>query len=101
MIAVLGEYRDLWMAAGGPTGTLGRVLAAATCNGKWCGVDFDNGSIVWSPATGANVVSAPIYSRWIAAGGANGRYGLPLRAAKNVSGGTAQDFQFGTISVAP
>ena len=101
VVAVSGEYRDLWMAAGGPTGTLGRVLAAAVCNGRWCEVDFDHGAIVWSPATGANAVSDPVYARWAAAGGPNGRYGLPLRAAKNASGGVVQDFQFGTITVAP
>jgi uncharacterized protein with LGFP repeats len=100
VVAVYGEYRDLWMASGGPMGSLGRVLAGATCNGRWCEVRFDRGAIVWSPQTGTNVVSEPVYSRWLAAGGAAGSYGLPLRAAQAAGGSVTQTFQYGSISVA-
>lgn len=100
VVAVYGEYRDLWMASGGPTGSLGRVLSGSACNGRWCQVGFDRGAIVWSPQTGTSVVAEPVYPRWLAAGGAAGRYGLPLSAAQSAGGAVTQVFQYGSISVA-
>lgn len=98
VVPLYGQYRDLWMISGGPTGALGRVLAPTSCNGRWCEADFDNGAILWSPQTGANVVASPIYARWMAAGGPSGRYGLPTGSSRTVNGTTTQDFQNGSIS---
>lgn len=98
VVPLYGQYRDLWMTAGGPGGALGRVLGPTSCNGRWCEAKFDHGSILWSPATGAVVVAEPIYGRWLAAGGPSGRYGLPTAASRTVGAITTQDFQFGSIN---
>ncbi|WP_243226991.1 hypothetical protein [Microbacterium sp. CIAB417] len=98
VVAVYGEYRDQWLASGGPTGSLGLPLAADSCNGRWCGQRFERGAIVWSPSTGVRAVAEPIVGRWNANGGADGAYGLPIGAAVVSGNSVSQQFQGGTIS---
>jgi uncharacterized protein with LGFP repeats len=99
VVAVYGQYRDLWMANGGPTGSLGMPLAGDSCNGKNCSQAFQNGVLVWSPATGLWAVAKPILDAWNAAGGDSGSFGLPLGPANAANGMVSQAFQRGTISV--
>ncbi|MDY0830350.1 hypothetical protein SK224_14545 [Microbacterium sp. BG28] len=98
VVAVYGEYRDVWMASGGPSGSLGLPLAGDSCNGRWCVQGFQRGSIVWSPATGIRAVAEPIAGRWNAAGGADGTYGLPTGSAAVSGNSVSQQFQRGTIT---
>ena len=99
IVAVHGAYRDVWMAAGGPMGALGLPLRGETCSSTWCSTEFERGLIVWSQATGAVAVVTPIREAWAAAGGAAGRYGLPIAPATESDGAATQRFQQGTISV--
>ncbi|MGB4778676.1 LGFP repeat-containing protein [Microbacterium sp.] len=98
VVAVNGEYRDVWMASGGPTGSLGLPLEGDSCNGQWCSMPFERGVVIWSPSTGARSVVEPILSSWNAAGGAAGTYGLPTGPPSEHSTGVSQPFQGGPIS---
>ena len=98
ILAVYGAYRDVWMAAGGPSGALGLPAHAETCAATWCSTAFERGVVVWSASTGAVAVTDPIRSKWESAGGAGGQYGLPVSPAVTAEGVTSQQFQRGTIS---
>lgn len=80
-------------------GALGLPLRGETCSSTWCSTEFERGLIVWSQATGAVAVVTPIREAWAAAGGAAGRYGLPIAPATESDGAATQRFQQGTISV--
>lgn len=52
---VCDEIRDLYTALGGPTGSLGFPTSSAQTDGGGLRQAFVNGSIFWSPSTGAYV----------------------------------------------
>ena len=61
---------------------------------------FEEGSIYWSPATGANMIfNGPIRDAWGAAGWETGKYGFPARDQEKIpAGGEKVVFEHGTIS---
>ena len=65
---------------GGPRGSLGAPLTDELEAGDGVGrvSEFENGSIVWSPVTGAHEVHGDIRRAWLAGGGARGPLGYPV-----------------------
>jgi uncharacterized protein with LGFP repeats len=65
--AILGQ----WYASGGPTGILGFPVTsdALAPGGGGSVVDFQGGSLYWSPATGTHVVRGALLARYRALGG--------------------------------
>lgn len=100
VLPVWGAYRDVWMASGGPSGGLGLPIRAEACFGTYCETPFENGTIIWRPSVGAVDVAPPVYARWVAAGAASGRYGLPVQKASKSGETVSQRFEKGTLSVA-
>ena len=61
---------------------------------------FEEGSIYWSPATGANMIfNGPIRDAWGEAGWETGKYGFPAKDQEKIpAGGEKVVFEHGTIS---
>ena len=61
---------------------------------------FEEGSIYWSPATGAKVIfNGPIRDAWGEAGWENGKFGFPAKDQEKIpAGGEKVVFEHGTIS---
>ncbi|QDW64161.1 hypothetical protein FFI11_018120 [Oerskovia sp. KBS0722] len=96
-----GPALDLWKRSGG-LATLGYPLAdeRLTGLGRSTETRFASGdSIVANPDGATVVVPRAVASAWASAGGALGRYGLPLGASRTNAGVVTQDFTGGTISV--
>ena len=98
---VFGAIRDAWGRQGWENGLLGYPVSSETCGlrGGGCAQFFQNGSLYWSPATGAQVVRGmmlQVYAgeRWEA-----GRLGYPLGAESYSGGAYRQSFQGGTITL--
>jgi L,D-peptidoglycan transpeptidase YkuD (ErfK/YbiS/YcfS/YnhG family) len=62
---------------------------------------FQGGSIYWSPASGAWSIGGAIRDRWGQLGWENSALGFPITHEYAVTGGRAQDFQFGSIRWTP
>ncbi len=103
--AIYGPVTTLYWELGGPTGRLGTPLAAPRCGLRdgGCLQQYQNGSIYWTPATGAHVVDGDIRARWGQLGWENGRYGYPVADARCGlrDGGCLQQFQGGSIYWTP
>jgi subtilisin family serine protease len=98
---VSGPIRDRWGAMGWEAGALGYPISDGSGpmrNGGW-GQAFQGGTIYWTPATGAHAVSGPVRDQWGRLGWENGRLGYPASEPYGVTGGTAQNFQGGTITL--
>lgn len=83
---------------GGPAGALGLPIHGEACNGAWCSIPFERGLITWSPSTGTYEIVEPIFSRWTAAGGVAGQFGLPIGEATVTGSAVSQQFQRGTLT---
>jgi uncharacterized protein with LGFP repeats len=92
---ILAEYRT----TGGAAGTLGfpttNELPTPRSFGRFN--HFQNGSIYWSPGTGAHAVKGAIGGQWAFRGWENGSLGFPVIDEVPVSGGAGQHFQGGSI----
>jgi uncharacterized protein with LGFP repeats len=65
-------------------------------------VHFQHGSIYWSPATGAHVVTPELRDAWAASGWENGPLGYPVTdAAPLANGGKFVHFQGGSVYWSP
>lgn len=101
-IVVQGPIRDAWTAGGGAGGALGLPTTVLGCgmvrNG--CGQQFENGSLYWSPETGAHAVTGPIWNLWIANGWERGPLGYASGGMECglAGGGCRQAFQGGTVT---
>ncbi len=97
---VSGAVRSRWAAAGGPSGSMGFPTTDTICGLRkgGCGQNFTGGSVYWSPATGARVVTGVIRARWVRSGGVYSRYGYPIAAQRTISGGWSQRFSGGTLT---
>jgi uncharacterized protein with LGFP repeats len=99
--ALLGPIRDLWSSSGAETGPLGyptqSVSTAADGVGQYA--RFQNGSMYWTQATGAQALSGPIEALWIAAGAEQGPLGYPTSSVSTAADGTSQyaHFQNGSV----
>ncbi|MGY1719544.1 hypothetical protein ACI8AG_10925 [Blastococcus sp. SYSU DS0552] len=85
---VRGEILAKWYAMGGPTGSLGYPSStdALAPGGRGFVVDFQHGSLYWSPNTGAHVVRGALLARYRALGGPQG-LGYPTGDDQSAAGG--------------
>ncbi|SHH06162.1 LGFP repeat-containing protein [Geodermatophilus nigrescens] len=101
VLAVLGPIRDRWAAQGWERGPLGSPTSDTFCGlrGGGCGQHFQNGSVYWSPATGARVVDRRFADRWARHGWEYGSLGYPTSEmfCGLRGGGCGQHFQGGSL----
>ncbi len=98
---VSGAVRDRWAAAGWENGSLGYPTTDLTPLARGGAfVHFERGSVYWSPATGARIVSGAVRDAWAGSGWETGPLGFPTGEAESVPGGTRQRFEGGTVTVA-
>ncbi|SEU00100.1 LGFP repeat-containing protein, partial [Geodermatophilus poikilotrophus] len=95
------EVTGRYAVAGGATGPLGTPLGNVACglrNGG-CFQAYANGSIYWSPASGARITHGTVRDRWAATGWETGPLGYPVSDTHcGLSrGGCLQHFQGGSI----
>jgi len=101
-----GAIRTLYRNNGAENGTLGYPTSAETCglvNGG-CYQNFQGGAIIWSPATGAQMIpNGPIRTLWAANRYETGTLGYPTSPVTCglVNGGCYQNFQGGAIIWSP
>jgi uncharacterized protein with LGFP repeats len=97
---------DKYASLGGPGGFLGRPFDAGagsqemeTADGSGRFRDFENGSIIWSPQTGAFEVHGDIRIKWAQLGGERGFLGFPLTDELSTPDGRGRfnHFQGGSI----
>jgi len=102
---VIGAIRDRWLSLGGPTGFLGAPLTdeLTTPDGHSRFTLFQNGSIYWNPATGAQEVHGAIRSEWGSLGYETGFLGLPTTNENTTPNGVGRynHFQGGSVYYAP
>jgi len=98
---VLTPLRSAWAATGWERGPLGYPVSdqAASPGGTGQTVVFQGGSVQWSQATGARVLSGAVQTAWTAAGSDAGLLGLPVSSVATTPDGTAQyaHFQGGSV----
>ncbi len=97
-----GPIRDAWVGSGFENGSVGYPTSAQICglrNGG-CFQNFEKGTVMWSPQTGAqSLTSSAIHARWAQSGFESGSLGYPTSGS--VCGlrdaGCFQNFEKGTI----
>ncbi len=104
--AVWGAIRAWWWAHGSETGVAGYPTTEEICGlrGGGCYQGFTRGTVYWSPASGAQLVTGgPIASRWAALRWEAGRLGYPTsgHTCGLRDGGCYQLFQSGAIYSSP
>jgi LGFP repeat len=102
---VHGAILDRWMLLGAETGFLGYPITDET--GAPDGVGrfnhFQNGSIYWTPASGAHEMHGAIRDKWTALGGVGSVVGYPLTDETGTPDGIGRfnHFQSGSIYWTP
>lgn len=103
VMAVRGDILARWGETGYENGELGWPLTGEFCGLRdgGCANQFTNGSIYWTPQTGAQVVRGAIRDVWAAKGWENSFLGYPTGGEVCGIGGAVdacyQSFQFGNI----
>lgn len=101
MVLVQGEILKKYQSVGGPDGPLGLPVGEEqpAPNGGRRQI-FGGAAIYWSPQTGAHILRGAIRTAWeFQYGGAGGPLGYPTSDEQPVPGGSATQFQHGTITV--
>lgn len=99
------QIRDLYASTGGPNGPLGPPVSEIlyiSANGGGLGQAYVNGSIFWTGATGAYIVTEPVRAYYFAKGGAAGALAWPTSNVVGIpqnGGGVGQAFQGGSVYV--
>ncbi|MGY1746335.1 LGFP repeat-containing protein, partial [Blastococcus sp. SYSU D00695] len=98
-----GAVRDRWAALGWENSALGYPTSDVTAlAGGGFFAHFQRGSVYYSPATGARVVSGPVRDRWQAGGWENGPLGYPTSDVTALAGGGFfAHFQHGSVYYSP
>lgn len=101
-----GAIRTLWQQGGFENGALGYPTSPQSCGLKdaGCFQNFQGGTVMWSPATGAQSLSfQPIRDVWAIKGYESGKLGYPTSntTCELAGGGCFQNFQAGTIMWSP
>ncbi|MFF2345652.1 LGFP repeat-containing protein, partial [Pseudarthrobacter sp. NPDC058119] len=100
-----GAIGAAWAAAGFENGRLGYPVIDQVGGLKDGGAyqNYQGGTIIWSPATGAHICIAAIRSIWASTGYENGRLGYPTsdEYATGNDGSVAQNYQGGVIHWSP
>ncbi|SET78427.1 reprolysin-like metallopeptidase [Geodermatophilus poikilotrophus] len=103
--APASEIERAYRAIGGAAGPLGRPVSAEVCGLRdgGCFRHFERGSVYWSPATGARVVSGAVRDRWAATGWESGGLGYPVTdtVCGLRDGGCFQHFRGGSVYWSP
>ncbi|MGY1652637.1 reprolysin-like metallopeptidase [Geodermatophilus sp. SYSU D01119] len=103
--AVLPPVWDRWAASGWEFGSLGYPTSETGCGlaGGGCYQHFERGTVMWSPSTGARVLSGQIRDRWFRTGAEAGRLGYPVEEAVCGlrDGGCLQRFTGGSVYWSP
>ncbi|HZB21188.1 MAG TPA: N-acetylmuramoyl-L-alanine amidase, partial [Blastococcus sp.] len=103
--AVSGAVRTYWAGLGAESSWLRYPVGEMVCGlaGGGCRQEFQNGTVTWSPATGAQGTNGGIRAAWLASGGESGAMGYPTTAlgCGFVRGGCGQQFQRGSIYWSP
>jgi uncharacterized protein with LGFP repeats len=96
---VHGAIRDKWKEVGWEAGVLGYPITdeVRTPDGVGRYNVFENGSIYWTPETGAHAVHGVIRDKWAELGWEAGALGYPTSDEYAVPGGRRNDFQHGWI----
>ena len=102
-ISYSGPIRTAWQSTGFETGPLGYPTSGLTCGlqGQGCRQDFEGGTILWSKASGAQVIAnGPIRNAWLNAGAEASPLAYPVagQVCGQPKGGCYQNFQGGTVS---
>ena len=100
-LSAQGAIRNTWAATKFENGVLGYPTTGENCGLKegGCFQAFQNGSIHWSPATGAHTTRGAVRSTWASSGYERGQLGYPT-TSENCGlkdGGCVQSFQNGQI----
>lgn len=98
---IKGGIGQTWINAGGPNSGLGYPTSDEIGGLVSGGAKqyFQGGEVVWSPTTGARIVTGGIRSTWVSLGSERGRLGYPTTGEYSAGGGAyAQDFQGGRIT---
>jgi uncharacterized protein with LGFP repeats len=93
---VVGAIKDKYNQLGGSTSALGFPISGegpASPGGRMN--TFQNGYIVWSPATGAHEVRGAIRAKYDQLGGSTGIMGFPTSDEFAIPGGARNNFQYG------
>jgi len=102
---VTGEVLTAWAARGYELGSLGFPTGDTTCDlaDAGCSGEFQRGSVYWTTATGARVVSGSILTRWTKTGAEDGALGYPTgeQDCRLVRGGCFQQFEDGLVYATP
>jgi uncharacterized protein with LGFP repeats len=97
-----GPIRDVWVNSGFENGSLGYPTSARICGLRdgGCFQNFEKGTVMWSPQTGAQpLLSGPIQQAWARQGFENGALGYPTTPQSCSSNGQScsQAFQGGRV----
>ncbi len=97
--AILAKYNGL----GGAAGWLGfpKTTEEKTPDGKGRFVHFENGSIYWTPETGAYAIPGDMFEAWGKNGYEGGDLKYPVAEANQVGKGYVQKFQGGYLTRNP
>ena len=93
------ELATRYSALGGTNGVMGKLLDNGYCdaNKTVCWQSFANGSIIWSPTTGAWESKGGIRDRWAQLGYQAGKMGFPTGGENYDGKGWWQAYQNGAI----
>ncbi|MDY7232691.1 N-acetylmuramoyl-L-alanine amidase [Hyalangium rubrum] len=98
---VHGNIRAKWEQLGWERSVLGYPLTDETTTPDGVGRfnHFQNGSIYWTPTTGAHEVHGPIRAKWESLGWERSALGYPVRDEYAVTGGRESEFQKGFLTL--
>jgi hypothetical protein len=95
----MGAIHEKYVALGGCSSVVGGAVTGelATPDGVGRYSVFENGSIYWSPSTGAHEVHGRIRDAWRDHGWEAGELGYPISDEYAVPGGRRSDFEHGSL----
>jgi uncharacterized protein with LGFP repeats len=98
-----GAIRDRWAALGWEGSVLGYPITdeLPTPDGVGRFNHFQNGSVYWTPRTGAQQVAGAVRDKWASLGWERSTLGYPTRGEYGWSGRRRTDFQGGYITWTP
>lgn len=95
----MGAIRERWRQSGLEGGELGYPTSdeAPGLKNGGSAQQYQHGSIVWSPASGARALTGAIRAYWNSTGGQDGALGYPVSEEYRQSNFVYQQFQGGTV----
>ncbi|AWB82782.1 hypothetical protein C3B44_10935 [Corynebacterium yudongzhengii] len=101
--ALFGAINARYAEFGGPNGWLGfpKTGERSTPDGRGRYVHFENGSIYWTPQTGAYAIQKDMFDYWGSQGWENSHIKYPVAEAKAINGGWVQEFENGWLTESP